>query len=125
MERDESIDHGAHPGMMPRAVGEGKVHHPWTLGRVCKLVRAESKGLLEKLEKEGLGDVWFEFHAFTMDDMRSWVAQMGEERLGQVKRFTMEGMGWCEDNWWCVSLLFPCLCGDAFSLTPLKYFAAW
>lgn len=99
-EEEEEYDYkgnDGHPGITPRL----PFYSPWVLARVCKLVHTETKPLLDGID---LGrDVWFVFHAFTVQDMRNWVEKMGEERVGRMKRWTLEGMGWCRDSWWTVS----------------------
>ncbi|KAK8013153.1 hypothetical protein PG991_009424 [Apiospora marii] len=71
-----------------------RYHSPWTLLRVCQLVRRELQPLLARAEADG--QIVFEFQAFTVKDMRAWATAAGEARVAAMRRWSLDAIIDCD-----------------------------
>ncbi|KAK8022598.1 hypothetical protein PG993_013365 [Apiospora rasikravindrae] len=69
------------------------IHSPWSLLRLCKLVRAELQSLLDSLEESR--HLVVEFQNFQVRDMRAWAAAAGEARVAAMRGWTMAAIYEC------------------------------
>ncbi|KAK8091684.1 hypothetical protein PG997_002045 [Apiospora hydei] len=63
------------------------IYSPWSLLRLCKLVRAELQPLLDALEKNR--HLVIEFQNFQVRDMRAWAAAAGEARVAAMRGWAL------------------------------------
>lgn len=87
-------------GSMPGRLKEfcnppNQTHNPWVLSGICRQIRDESAHLLAAISSD---DVYFSFHGFTPDDMRSWVQRVGPKGVSKMRRWAIDGINWC-DGW--------------------------
>ncbi|KAK8108957.1 hypothetical protein PG984_014758 [Apiospora sp. TS-2023a] len=65
-----------------------RYYSPWSLLRLCKLVRRELQPLLTSAEANG--QIVYELQAFTVKDMRAWAAAAGEARVAAMRRWSFD-----------------------------------
>lgn len=69
-----------------------KSYSPWALAKVSKRMNEEVAPMLATIKIE---DIHFSFYNCTMEDLYRWAHIMGPERLGKVRKWSIEGFGTC------------------------------
>lgn len=70
------------------------IKSPWSLLRVCRLIRHEALPMLP-----AISSITFKFSDVAEDAVSRWCQRMGTERIKEMRKLSLTGSGICLTGW--------------------------